>query len=69
MVRLARQAWTGKYKGAYVFNEDGTKAGYVMRRSYDRKRWVIELDGNVIGTFATEGLAIEFFNKLPREEA
>ena len=53
MVRLARQAWTGKYKGAYVFNEDGTKAGYVMRRSYDRKRWVIELDGNVIGTFAT----------------
>lgn len=47
-----------------MFNPDGTHKGYFLRRSADRKAWILELDGNFLGRFVTESDAIEFFNRM-----
>ena len=52
--------------GPYVVNEDGTKSGYILRKSAYHIGWVMDYDGRIIRRFDTEDDALVYFDDLER---
>ena len=55
-----------RHREPYALNDDGTKSGYILRHSADRRAWVMEYDGQIVRRFETEDDALAYFDDLDR---